>query len=168
MDYILANEQKTAKFRSKIQVSYARPGVFLQECLLGIPITQNLTLINETFCRSCFSHVFHSHCIETMYYAFETNIAISHLLRKYQGTSLFFSCRAKSHSVSGRSYNWPFRHWLALMRGFQSSCKCWDCSQIPNCFCILLMYPSRFKFIKVKNLLWRSPNLFSKFAILCN
>jgi hypothetical protein len=34
--------------------------------------------------------------------------------------------------------------------------KCWDGTQVPSCYCVLLMQPSRLKFIKIKLPCWQS------------
>jgi hypothetical protein len=38
-----------------------------------------------------------------------------------------------------------------------SSNKCWDGSQIPSCYCMLLMQPSKFQTHQNYPLLWMSP-----------
>jgi hypothetical protein len=44
--------------------------------------------------------------------------------------------------------------------------KRWDGSQVPSCYCVLLMQPSRFKFIKMKPLCCKCYQIF--FPKLCN
>jgi hypothetical protein len=56
-------------------------------------------------------------------------------------------CWLVSQYASGRSCDRPSRHrfsWFPL-----SLSKCWDGSQIPSCYCMLLMQPSLSKFIKI-------------------